>query len=166
MVTEAVRAKAEICHGDKNCRDKFSSWLSETGLPNKLLTFHEIEECGRVKETGFVWIKQRKKPEEEKELRFENVAVCLEEEVSAFLEPNKIKNLRGVKAKELWVWISLCEVQVSRSSSRITFKTHAGFSKSFPLSLFGVQTINTQQQDDDKQQQVQHKFSRTKIYLY
>ncbi|EOA14138.1 hypothetical protein CARUB_v10027283mg [Capsella rubella] len=150
MVTEAMKAKAEVYHGDKTCREKFGSLLSEIGVPNWLLSNKEIEECGYVKDTGFVWLKhknKKKNKEDQKKrrydddgqdlFRFDNVVVCFEDEVTAFLEPNKIKKLTGVKAKDFVVWISLGEIHVNRSTSLITFKTQVGLlSKSLPLSVF------------------------------
>ncbi|CAA7026006.1 unnamed protein product [Microthlaspi erraticum] len=140
MVTEATKAKAEVYHGDKTCREKFGSLLSEIGLPNRLLSNQEIEECGYVKDTGFVWLKHKQKDAKgtnQDRFRFDNVVVCFEAEVTAYFEPNKIKKLTGVKAKEFVVWISLGEIHVNRSSGLITFKTQVGLlSKSLPLSVF------------------------------
>lgn len=108
--------------------------LADIGLPVGFLTLEDIEECGYVKEIGFVWLKHKQK----KEHKFENVVVWFDTEVTAYLERNKIKNLTGVKAKEFLIWISLCEIYVNVSSPnvRITFKTPAGLSKSFPISVF------------------------------
>lgn len=173
MVTEAMKAKAEVYHGDKICREKFGSLLSEIGLPNRLLSNKEIEECGYVKDTGFVWLKHKKKKKKEDQkrryqdlFRFDNVVVCFEDEVTAYFEPNRIKKLTGVKAKEFMVWISLGEIQVNRSSGLITFKTQVGLlSKSLPLSVFE----DVQGDDHDlkeKPEKVQPKFNKTTIYLY
>ncbi|ESQ32334.1 hypothetical protein EUTSA_v10005030mg [Eutrema salsugineum] len=168
MVTEAMKAKAEVYHGDKTCREKFGSLLSEIGLPNRLLSNQEIEECGYVKDTGFVWLKHKKKKEEKKRyqevFRFDNVVVCFEDEVTAYFEPNKIKKLTGVKAKEFVVWISLGEIHVNRSSGLITFKTQVGLlSKSLPLSLF--EDIQVVHDVKEKPKKVQQKSNNTN-YLY
>ncbi|XP_010440794.1 PREDICTED: uncharacterized protein LOC104724044 [Camelina sativa] len=169
MVTEAMKAKAEVYHGDKTCREKFGSLLSEIGLPNRLLSNKEIEECGYVKDTGFVWLKHKKKKEEDQKrmyqdlFRFDNVVVCFEEEVTAYFEPNKIKKLTGVKAKEFVVWISLGEIHVNRSTSLITFKTQVGLlSKSLPLSVFE----DVHDDVKEKPKKVQQKFNNSKMYLY
>lgn len=166
MVTEAMKAKAEVYHGDKTCREKFGSLLSEIGLPNRLLSTQEIEECGYVKDTGFVWLKHKQKEEKGRNqdrfrLRFDNVVVCFEDEVTAYFEPNKIKKLTGVKAKEFVVWISLGEIHVNRSSGLITFMTQVGLlSKSLPLSLFeDVHDV------EEKPKKVPQKFNHCKIYL-
>lgn len=171
MVTEAMKAKAEVYHGDKTCREKFISLLSEIGLPNRLLSNKEIEECGYVKDTGFVWLKHKKKKQDQKRryqdlFRFDNVVVCFEDEVTAYFEPNKIKKLTGVKAKEFVVWISLGEIHVNRSTGLITFKTQVGLlSKSLPLSVF--EDVHGDDHDvKEKPKNVQQKFNNTKIYLF
>lgn len=134
LVTEKMKARAEVYHGDEVCRRKFMLLLAGIGLPVGLLTLGDIEECGHVKELGFVWLKHKQK----KKHKFENVVVWFDTEVTAYFERNKIKNLTGVKAKEFLIWISLCEIYVNDSSPNgsITFKTPAGLSKSFPISLF------------------------------
>lgn len=143
LITEELKAKAEVYYGGQVCKEKFSLLLAEMGLPDGLLTTsfqHDesnvIQECGFVKEIGFVWLKLRKK----KEHRFDNILVCFDTEVTAFLEPNKIKNLRGVKARDFLVWFTLIEIYVRDPSppegSVITFKSMVGLSMSFPVSLF------------------------------
>ncbi|KAL5781918.1 hypothetical protein ACOSP7_006947 [Xanthoceras sorbifolium] len=137
-----MKAKAEVYHGDEICRDKFMLLLSEIGLPAGLLALQHIEECGYVKEVGFVWLRLRK--EEKNEHRFDNnVVLRFDNVVTAYFEPKKIKKLTGVKAKEFLIWFPLCEIYVdvndssSLKVSNITFKTSAaGLSKSFPVSVF------------------------------
>lgn len=128
-----MKAKAEVYHGDEPCREKFMLLLSEMGLPDGLLILEDIEECGYVKEIGFVWLKHKQK----REYRFDNFLVRYDTVVTAYFEPNKIKKLTGVKAKEFWIWITLSEIYVKDPPARlITFKTPAGLSKSFPISVF------------------------------
>ncbi|KAL0889973.1 hypothetical protein Bca101_013956 [Brassica carinata] len=161
-----MRIKAEVYHGDKTCREIFGSLLSEIGLPNRLLSNQEIEECGYVKDTGFVWLKHKKKKKKDERkrhqdlFRFDNVVVCFEDEVTAYFQPNTIKKLTGVKAKEFGVWISLGEIHVNRPSGLITFKTQVGLSKSLPLSVFEDVGVM------EKPKQDQQKIKETKIYLY
>ncbi|KAI9122949.1 hypothetical protein K1719_005838 [Acacia pycnantha] len=145
LVTKELKAKAEVYYGGQVCKERFSVLLAEMGLPDGLLTttFEQeqenniIEECGFVKEIGFVWLKLKEK----KEHRFDNILVCFDTEVTAFLEPNKIKNLRGVKARDFFVWFTLIEIYVRDpphppEGSVITFKSLVGLSMSFPVSLF------------------------------
>lgn len=155
MVTENMKAKAEVYYGDETCRHKFMLLLTEIGLPSGLLTVEEIEECGHVKETGFVWLKHKKKRDYYK---FENFAVCYDTEVTAYFESKKIKNLTGVKAKEFLIWITLSEIYVNDKSrsSAITFKTPVGLSKSFPLSLFEFEAILAQKPAKDVDEATTH----------
>ena len=135
LVTEELKAKAEMYYGDQVCREKFSLLLAEIGLPEGLLTIQDIEECGIVKEEGFVWLKLEKK----REHRFDNIVVCYDTVVTAYVEPNMIKNLTGVKAKDFLLWFTLSEIHVKEGPPEgpvITFKSLVGLSMSFPVSLF------------------------------
>ncbi|KAL1359011.1 hypothetical protein HN51_004232 [Arachis hypogaea] len=152
LLTEEIKAKAEMYYGDRVCRQKFSLLLAEIGLPDGLLTIQDIEECGYVKEEGFVWLKL----EEKKEHKFDkhNIVVCYDTIVTAHVEPNKIKNLTGVKAKDFLLWFTLTEIHVkgeegSQQGPVITFKSLVGLSMSFPVSLFmaGNEAIEEAKQD-------------------
>ncbi|GAV71674.1 DUF538 domain-containing protein [Cephalotus follicularis] len=135
MVTEDLKAKAEVCYGDETCREKFMLLLTEIGLPIGLLRVQDIEECGYVRDIGFVWLKHKEKRQC---YRFDKLVICYDTMVTAYVEHNKIKNLTGVKAKEFLIWINLTEIYVDNTpaAGSITFKTPVGLSKSFPLSLF------------------------------
>lgn len=140
LLTTEMKAKADVYYGDEICRKMFALLLRQKGLPDGLLTVDDIEEAGYVKEVGFVWLKHNKK----KELKFDNIRVCYDPIVTAYLQPNRIKNLTGVKAKEFLMWMTLSEIYVNHSSansSSITFKTPAGLSKSFPLSVLNIPVV-------------------------
>ena len=146
LVTEEIRAKAEIYHGDEICQEKSKFLLKEIALPNGLLPLKDIEECGYVKETGFVWLKQKKATTH----KFEKIGklVSYATEVTAIAEPNKIKKLTGIKTKELLVWISLSDIYVDDPpTGKITFKTPAGLSRSFPVSAFEVEEVVKENKD-------------------
>ncbi|GFZ13872.1 Transcriptional repressor NrdR like [Actinidia chinensis var. chinensis] len=132
---EKKKARAEVCHGDEICREKVASLLTAMGLPNWLLPFEDIKEFGYVNDTGFVWLKQTHR----RELKLEEIegkVVHYDSEITAYVEPKRIKKLTGVKAKELFIWITLSEIHVDTTtppSGTITFKTPGGFSKSFAI---------------------------------
>ncbi|KAF3456403.1 hypothetical protein FNV43_RR01053 [Rhamnella rubrinervis] len=133
LLTAEMKAKAEVYYGPEICKKMCTLLLTQKGLPDGLLTMEDIEEAGYVKEVGFVWLKQKKKMEH----KFDNTIVCYDSIVTAYLLPNRIKNLTGVKAKEYLIWIPLSEIYVNDSKAKlITFKTPAGLSKSFPTSVF------------------------------
>ncbi|XP_071716491.1 uncharacterized protein [Rutidosis leptorrhynchoides] len=139
LVTEEIRAAAsEVYHGDAICQEKSKFLLTEMGLPNGLLPLENIEECGYVENTGFVWLKQKK----EKKHKFEKIGklVSYGTEVTAYIEKFKIKKLTGVKTKELLMWITLSEITVDNpSTEKITFKGTSGLYRTFPVSAFQVE---------------------------
>ncbi|KAI9071395.1 hypothetical protein K1719_037010 [Acacia pycnantha] len=138
LVTEELKAKAEVYHGDELCQEKSKFLLKEIGLPNGLLPLKDMEECGYVKETGFVWMKQKKSTTH----KFEKIGklVSYAPEVSAHVEQGKIKKLNGVKTKELLLWITLSDIFLDDPpTGKITFKTPAGLFRSFPVSAFEIE---------------------------
>ncbi|KAK2991769.1 hypothetical protein RJ640_015503 [Escallonia rubra] len=139
LVTEEIRSSAsEYYKGHEICQQKSKQLLTEVGLPNGLLPLQDIEECGYVKDTGFVWLKQKKKTEH----RFEKIGklVSYAPEVTAYVEQNKIKKLTGVKTKELLMWITLGDIYVDDPpTGKITFKTPTGLFRTFPVSAFEVE---------------------------
>ncbi|XP_073023884.1 uncharacterized protein [Primulina eburnea] len=145
LITDEIRASAsELYHGHDICTEKSQFLLTEVGLPNGLLPLQDIEECGYVKETGFVWLIQKKKCEH----KFEKIGkqVQYAREVTAYAEPNKIKKLTGVKAKELLIWLSLSEITVDDPpTGKITFKTPTGMYRTFPTSAFEIEGVEKPQ---------------------
>lgn len=139
LITDEIRAQAsEIYHGDAKCQEKSKFLLTEIGLPNGLLPLQDIEECGYVKDTGFVWLKQKNKCEH----KFEKIGrlVQYDTEVTAYVEPNRIKKLTGVKTKELLIWVTLTEIYLDDPpTGKITFKTPAGLFRSFPVEAFQIE---------------------------
>ncbi|PWA88246.1 hypothetical protein CTI12_AA122270 [Artemisia annua] len=141
LVTAEIRASAsEVYHGDAICQEKSKFLLTEMGLPNGLLPLEDIEECGYVEKTGFVWLKQKK----EKKHKFEKIGklVSYGTEVTAFIEKFKIKKLTGVKTKEMLMWITLNEITVDNpDSGKITFKATSGLFRTFPVSAFQLEDV-------------------------
>jgi len=132
------RAGAEIHHGSESCKQKSMELLADIGLPKGLLPLEELEECGYVKETGFVWLKQKKKTEH----RFKKIGKMVQygTEITAYIEQHKMKKLTGVKTKELFLWITISEISIDvTSSDKVYFKSAAGVGKSFPASAFEVE---------------------------
>lgn len=139
QVTEEIRSSAsEIHYGNELCEVKTKFLLSEVGLPNGLLPLKDMEECGYVKDTGFVWLKQKKKSEH----KFDKVGklVSYAPEVTAVVEKGKIKKLTGVKTKELFMWVTLSDIYLDDPpTGKITFKTPTGMFRTFSASAFEVE---------------------------
>lgn len=132
---------AEIYNGDELCQEKSKFLLKEVGMPNGLLPLEDIIECGYVEETGYVWLKQRKK----KEHLFEKIGklVSYAPEVTAYVEKQKIKKLTGVKVKELLLWVTIGEIIADEPpSEKVTFKATSGLFRTFPASAFHVEEVN------------------------
>ncbi|XP_076892895.1 uncharacterized protein LOC143544754 [Bidens hawaiensis] len=134
-ITSEIRASAEIFTGNEVCKEKAKSLLKEHCLPDGLLPVEDVEELGYVKETGFVWLKQKN----EIKHKFDKVGkqVSYATEITSYFDKCKIKKLTGVKSKEVLIWISLIEIYVEDpTSDKITMKTPTGISKSFPKVAF------------------------------
>ncbi|CAH9145003.1 unnamed protein product [Cuscuta epithymum] len=139
QITKEIRESAtEFYEGDEMCQEKAKFLLKEMCLPNGLLPIKDMEECGYVKPTGFVWLKSKKKTDH----KFEQIgrSVQYSTEVTATIEPGKIKNLKGVKAKELMLWLTIHEICTDDPpTGKIHFKSTTGLSRTFPVSAFEVE---------------------------
>ncbi|KAK2364939.1 hypothetical protein P8452_67788 [Trifolium repens] len=138
LVTEEIKSKAEVYHGDQLCQLKSKELLEEIALPNGLLPLKDIIEVGYNREIGFVWLKQKKSITH----KFEKIGrlVSYATEVTAHVEKGKIKKLNGVKAKELLIWLTLNEIYVDDPpTGKITFKAYSGLSRTFPVSAFELE---------------------------
>ncbi|KAK8954023.1 hypothetical protein KSP39_PZI002660 [Platanthera zijinensis] len=133
LVTEELKAKAEIYSGDALCQEKCQFLLKEVGLPNGLLPLKDILECGYVAETGHVWLKQRKKTEH----CFKKVGrlVSYGPEITARVEKHRITKLTGVKAKELLLWVTLTDISFD-GEAKVTFHSSTGLYRTFPADAF------------------------------
>ena len=91
-----------------------------------------------MKETGFVWLRQKRSITH----KFEKIGklVSYATEVSAYIEHKKIKRLSGVKAKELLIWVTLNEIFVDDPpTDKITIKSLTGLSRTLPVSAFEIE---------------------------
>uniref|UniRef100_A0A0A8Y6S0 Uncharacterized protein n=1 Tax=Arundo donax TaxID=35708 RepID=A0A0A8Y6S0_ARUDO len=134
-IPEEVRAKAEIYVGDAAGQEKTRFLLQETGLPSGLLPLRDIIECGYVEETGFVWLKQRRKVDHYFAKAGRHVSYGVE--VSAVAEKGRLKKITGVKAKEMLIWVTLHEIAVDDPpTGKLVCKAIGGISRSFPVEAF------------------------------
>ncbi|XP_019188150.1 PREDICTED: uncharacterized protein LOC109182414 [Ipomoea nil] len=154
QITEEIRRSAtELYKGDEICQEKSKFLLKEVGLPNGLLPMKDMEECGYVKDTGFVWLKSKKKTDH----KFEQIGRSVQygTVVTAYVETGRIKNLTGVKAKELMLWLTVNEISVDDPpTGKIHFKSTTGLSRTFPVSAFQIKEEGKEEEEDqtkDKQ---------------
>ncbi|KAK9697090.1 hypothetical protein RND81_08G014300 [Saponaria officinalis] len=132
---ENHRENAEVYTGADLCKQKSKELLSEINMPNGLLPMDDIQEVGYNRATGFVWLTQ-KKPVQHKFIKI-NKNVSYDSHVTAFVENHKMKKVHGVKAKELFIWVTLNEIYIGDSTpNEITFGTPTGISRSYPVAAF------------------------------
>ncbi|MQL98844.1 hypothetical protein Taro_031559 [Colocasia esculenta] len=135
---DAHREGAEIYNADAVCRQKSIELLQLFNLPSGLLPLEDVEEVGYNPNSGFVWLRQKKA----RTHSFRKIGrlVSYASEVTAFVEDRRMRRLTGVKSKELLIWISLSEFYLDpKDHSKITFKTPAGLSRTFPASAFELE---------------------------
>ncbi|CAD6341690.1 unnamed protein product [Miscanthus lutarioriparius] len=134
-IPDEVRAKAEIYLGDAAGQEKTRLLLHEIGLPSGLLPLRDIIECGYVEETGFVWLKQRRKVDHYFAKADRHVTYGAE--VSAVADKGRLKKITGVKAKEMLIWVTLHEICVDDPpQGKLHCKAIGGLSRSFPVEAF------------------------------
>ncbi|CAN6338614.1 unnamed protein product [Urochloa humidicola] len=134
-IPDDVRARAEIYVGDAAGQEKTRFLLQETGLPSGLLPLKDIIECGYVEETGFVWLKQRRKVDHYFAKAGRHVSYGAD--VSAVAEKGRLKKITGVKAKEMLIWVTLHEICVDDPpQGKLHCKAIGGLSRSFPVEAF------------------------------
>ncbi|KAH0644569.1 hypothetical protein MTR67_034354 [Solanum verrucosum] len=135
QLSETHRENAEVFTDPTICKQKSLQLLEQINMPKGLLPLDDLVEIGHNKQTGFVWLKQKKA----KENRFKKIGklVWYDTEVTGFLEDRRMKKLTGVKSKELLIWITISDISIHDSDlQKITFATPSGISKAFPVSAF------------------------------
>ncbi|KAK6154282.1 hypothetical protein DH2020_008530 [Rehmannia glutinosa] len=112
------------------------SLLEEFGLPLGLLSpLADVLEIGFVRATGYMWIVQQKKVEHD--FNTINKSVSYNSEISAYLEKNRLKKMKGVTSKEMVPWPLVSDLWVDDSTTgRIYIKSLRGTPKRFPVEAF------------------------------
>ncbi|XP_043701880.1 uncharacterized protein LOC122652254 [Telopea speciosissima] len=126
------RAGAEIVRGKEACDRFLSELMKQLGFPSGVLPTGELEECGRVRATGFVWWKCKASYEHFNVVT--NTKNSYAAETTAYVEKGRMKKMTGVKSKQLMMWVPIVEMHID--GNKITFKTPMGVGKSFPLTSF------------------------------
>ncbi|XP_061351394.1 uncharacterized protein LOC133296425 [Gastrolobium bilobum] len=138
------RAGAEIVYGSEDCHRHSIELLEELGFPTGVLPLKDLVECGRVRETGFVWMKQ--KAPYEHFFEGTNTRVSYAVEVTGYVEKFKMKKMTGIKSKQMLLWVSITEMSIEDpKGKKILFKTPMGIGKSFPFKAF----MNQEEQEKD-----------------
>ena len=133
---EDHRTGAEVHTGHDLCQVKAREFLVELGLPDGLLPLPSLEEVGYNRATGFVWLRQSQSGGVTHTFDAIGKQVWYAAEVTALVERGRMHSLTGVKSKELLIWVTISEIVVSPSGSKIVFRTPAGLGRAFPVSAF------------------------------
>lgn len=131
---EKLKEGAIVTYGEE-ALEKAIQHLEDFDLPGGLLPLKDVIESGYVKETGFVWVKQKK--EIRHLFRKAGKQVTYGEFVKGFLEKNRLRELTGVKAKELFIWAPIGDISIDVATpGKIFFKSIGGLGKMFNVEAF------------------------------
>ncbi|KAL8045636.1 hypothetical protein ABFS82_08G129600 [Erythranthe guttata] len=129
---------AEICHGSDICKSKIQKVLEEFSFPKGLLPLDDIEEFGFNRNTGFVWMKMKKK----KEHKFKSIGqtTIYNAEITCFLEKFHMSKVTGVKAKEMMIPVAVYDILVrAPAADMVKFTSAVGLSRAHPISAFELE---------------------------
>ncbi|KAH9310105.1 hypothetical protein KI387_038016 [Taxus chinensis] len=105
----AEREGAVVMKGHEEGMKQAGALLKEFGLPEGLLPLEEV------------------------------VEVSYDAEIHGFIEQGRIKKLKGVKAKELFIWAPVGDITLDNPpTGNIHFKSLAGITKTFPVHAFAA----------------------------
>ncbi|KAI3776804.1 hypothetical protein L1987_46594 [Smallanthus sonchifolius] len=130
---QSHRENAEIYTGEALCKEKSRDLLAKFSLPKGLIPLTDVTEVGHNASTGFVWVRRKKKTNHF--FRAISRKVSYDCDVTAFIEDRRMRNLTGVKSKELLIWVTISDICASESG-KVTFGTPAGLSRTFPATAF------------------------------
>ncbi|KAG9446594.1 hypothetical protein H6P81_012722 [Aristolochia fimbriata] len=131
------KAGGVVSKGEEEGKKMAFSILEEFGMPMGLLPLGEVVEVGFVKQTGYMWIVQKNKVEHM--FKMISKLVSYDTNITGLVEKNKIRKLKGVKAKELILWPPVNEITVDDPpTGKIHFKSLAGVTKTFPVDAFAA----------------------------
>ncbi|CAD6213271.1 unnamed protein product [Miscanthus lutarioriparius] len=132
---KAQREGAEIITGAEACFAHSKEMLKSLGFPGGVMPLRELEECGWVRETGFVWMRQ--KAPYEHYFRGTGTRVRYDAEVTAYVEDGRMKRMTGVRSKQVMLWVPVVETSLDgEKRDKIYFKSSVGIGRSFPASAF------------------------------
>jgi hypothetical protein len=138
----AGKEEARVEKGSESLKEAIKL-IEEFRLPGGLLPLENVVECGYIKESGYVWITQKKAIQH----TFKKISkqVSYGENITAYLEKGRLKKLTGVKAKEFLLWVSIVDISLENpdaeptekeEDAKIHFKSFAGIGKTFPVKAF------------------------------
>ncbi|WVZ59623.1 hypothetical protein U9M48_009739 [Paspalum notatum var. saurae] len=141
------REGAEIITGAEACFAHSKQMLTALGFPGGVMPLRGLEECGWVRDTGFVWMRQ--KAPYEHYFRGTGTRVRYDAEVTAYVEEGRMKRMTGVRSKQVMLWVPIVEMSLDGDKrDKIYFKSNVGIGRSFPAAAFP---------DDDEEEEGKEK---------
>ncbi|CAH8314292.1 unnamed protein product [Eruca vesicaria subsp. sativa] len=135
VVAGGERDGAVIVYGEEECYKKSVELLEELGFPKGVMPLKNLVECGRVRDTGFVWMKQNTPYEHFFEATKTHVSYDLE--VTAYVDKGRMKKMTGVKSKQMHMWVPIAKMSIKEPKrNKIYFKTPMGIGKSYHVTAF------------------------------
>ncbi|KAJ1294822.1 hypothetical protein BS78_01G175700 [Paspalum vaginatum] len=146
------REGAEIITGAEACFAHSKQMLTALGFPGGVMPLRGLEECGWVRDTGFVWMRQ--KAPYEHYFRGTGTRVRYDAEVTAYVEDGRMKRMTGVRSKQVMLWVPIVEMSLDGDRrDKIYFKSNVGIGRSFPAAAFA----DEEEEEGDKEKQVKEK---------
>ncbi|XP_020186205.1 uncharacterized protein [Aegilops tauschii subsp. strangulata] len=127
------REGAEIITGAEACYEHSKELLKGLGFPGGVMPLRGLEECGLVRETGYVWMRQGKPYEHH--FRATGTRVRYDAEVTAYVEEGRMKRMTGVRSKQMMLWVPIVEMSLD-GADKVYFKSNVGIGRSFPATAF------------------------------
>ncbi|KAF6989372.1 hypothetical protein CFC21_006715 [Triticum aestivum] len=127
------REGAEIITGAEACYEHSKELLKGLGFPGGVMPLRGLEECGLVRETGYVWMRQGKPYEHH--FRATGTRVRYDAEVTAYVEEGRMKRMTGVRSKQMMLWVPIVEMSLD-GADKVYFKSNVGIGRSFPAAAF------------------------------
>lgn len=129
------REGAEVITGAEACYAHSKQMLKALGFPGGVMPLRGLEECGWVRETGFVWMRQ--KAPYEHYFRGTATRVRYDAEVTAYVEEGRMKRMTGVRSKQVMLWVPIVEMSLDGDKrDKVYFKSNVGIGRSYPASAF------------------------------
>ncbi|KAG2536989.1 hypothetical protein PVAP13_9NG245600 [Panicum virgatum] len=142
------REGAEVITGAEACFAHSKEMLRALGFPGGVMPLRGLEECGWVRETGFVWMRQ--KAPYEHYFRGTGTRVRYDAEVTAYVEDARMKRMTGVRSKQVMLWVPIVEMSLDgEKRDRIYFKSNVGIGRSFPPADDGADAVEKKEKEED-----------------
>ncbi|GJM91240.1 hypothetical protein PR202_ga07598 [Eleusine coracana subsp. coracana] len=123
--------------------------LKALGFPGGVMPLRGLEECGLVRETGFVWMRQRAPYEHY--FSGTGTRVRYDAEVTAYVEEGRMKRMTGVRSKQVMLWVPIVEMSLDGAArDRIYFKSNVGIGRSFPVAAFADEEEEKEKEGEKK----------------